>query len=236
MDPAARSSLDLMKKQRSHVLFCLCDPVAGSENAFRHWYQGSCLEALSNTESVLGARHFVQDEVDITRGRYERLPFRYLGMYELSLDGAEESSPFIDRIHAIFREQSFSQPPVTWLYYPISEKVGRTSRGLPSMLTLAFANGVPGQEEEFREWYATRHIRHALNIAALVSGQCFQRALFQKPGARDAAFSIIAVYEQEGSAESIVKSFLSLPPETFRFPMMDRAPGRFAEWSYRSLT
>lgn len=103
------------------------------------------------------------------------------------------------------------------------------------MLTLAFANGTPGQETEFREWYATRHIRHALNIPALVSGQCFERTQFQMPGAMNACFATIAVYEQEGSPESIIASFLSLPEGTLRFPMLDRSPGRFAEWSYRSL-
>jgi hypothetical protein len=96
-----------------------------------------------------------------------------------------------------------------------------------------FANAVPGQEAEFSEWYATRHIRHALNLPALVSGQCLQRALFQSPGALAADYATIAVYEQEGSAEQLMKSFSSVPPGTLDFPAMDLT--RFAEWVYRPL-
>ncbi len=98
---------------------------------------------------------------------------------------------------------------------------------------MAFANATPGHEFEFREWYATRHIRHALNIPALVSGQCFQRTEFQQPGALEAGFSLIAKYEQEGTAEAMLASMNSLPDSLFEFPMLDLT--RFAESVYRPI-
>jgi hypothetical protein len=103
------------------------------------------------------------------------------------------------------------------------------------MLTIAFANGVPGQETEFREWYATRHIRHALKIPALVSGQCFERTKFQRPGTVEASFSMIAIYEQEGTPEAILDGFALLPDGALHFPMLDRSPFRFAEVVYRPV-
>jgi len=227
------SALELSRRQRSHVLCVLSEPRAGREQSFLEWYLGSLVLEMRTTAGVLSAQHYERHEVDITRGRYPPLPFRYLGLYGLSLDGAEAASSVIDRVTALHEEQATAGPPATWLYYPASERVGRAPGVSPSMLTIAFANGLPGQEAEFREWYATRHIRHALNVPALVSGQVFERTLFQKPGALDAKFSAIAVYEQEGSPESIVESLQSLPKGTFHFPSID--PSRFTECTYRPL-
>jgi hypothetical protein len=44
---------------------------------------------------------------------------------------------------------------------------------------------------------------------------------------------MIAVYEQEGTPEEMLRSFESLPPGTLDFPAMDLT--RFAEWVYRPL-
>jgi hypothetical protein len=232
----ANSPLALVGRQRSHVLFVLSHAKVGYEAAFLGWYRGVYRKTVHDLGGVLTAQHYEQHEVDITCGEYAPLPFRYLGLYEVSVDGAQAAHGLIESIATLHREQVAAQAPATWLYYPVSERVGRSPAQLPSMLTLAFANSVPGQEAEFREWYATRHIRHALNIPALVSGQCFARTLFQRPGALEAKFDTIAVYEQEGSAESIVTSFKSLPESTFHFPMLDLDRSRFAEWVYRPLS
>ena len=226
-------SLALLKKQRSHLLFILTGAKPGREAEFLPWYQGIYREALSKNSSVLGLEHYEQHDVDITDGHHARLPFKYLGVCEISVDGAIAAEPLIDWVTQSHAEQPAAMQPATWLFYPASERVGRSPDDAPSMLTLAFANGVPGQEADFREWYATRHIRHALNIPALVSGQTFERTLFQKPGALEVKFATIAVYEQTGTPESILESFATLPEETFRFPMMDMS--RFAEWVYRPL-
>lgn len=90
-----------------------------------------------------------------------------------------------------------------------------------------------GRTTAFLEWYATRHIRHALNILALVSGQCFERTLFQMPGALEAKFQTIAIYEQAGTPEDILESFASIPSSTFDFPALDTT--RFSDWVYRPI-
>jgi hypothetical protein len=225
------SALALLRKQYSHVLFVLSNAKQGHEARFLDWYRSHYRETVSVFEGVLASTQYELHEVDITQGRYPRLPFRYLGLHELSLDGAVAAEGLIERIALLHREHGAAEAPATWLYYPVSEKVGRASRPKPSMLTLAFANGLAGQEAEFREWYATRHIRHALNVPALVTGQCFQRTQYQKPGALGAEFEIIAVYEQEGTPEDILQSFASLPESIFHFPTLDTS--RFAEAVYR---
>jgi hypothetical protein len=169
----------------------------------------------------------------VSGGKYPGLPCRYLALYDLSVDGAQAALAVIERVTQLHRNEASAEAPATWLYYPASERVGRGAAQTPSLLTLAFANAVAGQEAEFREWYATRHIRHALNIPALVSGQCFERTQFQSPGALPADYATIAVYEQEGSAREIMQSFGSLPPGVLDFPAMDLT--RFAEWVYRPL-
>lgn len=229
------SPLALTKRQRSHILFVLSNARAGHEGSFVSWYQGAYCKAVRNIVGVLSTQHYERHEVDIDQGQHPPLPFQYLAFCEISVDGAQEAAPIIDQVATLHREEPVAEEPATWIYYPASEKVGRSAKNPPSHLTLAFANPVVGQEREFREWYATRHIRHALNIPALVSGQCLERTLFQRPGALEARFHTIAVYEQEGTAESIIESFNSLPESTFHFPMLDLDRARFAEWVYRPL-
>jgi hypothetical protein len=227
------SPLALLAQQRSHMLFVLSNTRASSEQEFLTWYQGSYKLAVSELEGVLSVQHYEQHEVDITQGKYPPLPFRYLGLYELSVDGAEAAAGVIDRIHILHEEEAAAEEPATWLYYPVSEKVGRAPATSPSVLTLAFANATPGGEAEFREWYATRHIRHALKLPALTSGQCFERTQFQRPGAMEADFHTIAMYEQEGTPEELIAAFDSVPEGALDFPTLDLL--RFAEWVYRPL-
>lgn len=230
---ASGSSVELAKSQRSHLLFVLSRAKAAQTLEFETWYKGDCRDAILNLRSVLKVQHYEQHKVDISSGRYPRLPFQYLGIYELSLDGAEESAGIIEQISELYRLQPAAELPATWLYYPFSERIGRPPSSAPCMLTLAFANGVGGADEEFQEWYATRHIRHAMHIPALISGQCFKRTQFQSSGASEAAFSVIAVYEQEGTPEAILNSFETIPAETFHFPALDLS--RFAEWVYQPI-
>lgn len=212
--------LQLLATQPSHVLLVMSNARVAEPVGFA---------------SVVRAQQYEQHEVDITCGRHMRFPYRHLGLYHLSLDGAEQAAELIEHIQAAARERNDAELPATWLFYPISEKVGRAPGEAPAMVTIAFANPVPGHEAEFREWYSTRHIRHALNIPALVSGQCFERALYQSPGAADCGFALIALYEQEGTPESIIDSFANLPKGALNFPTMDKTRGRFAECVYRPL-
>jgi hypothetical protein len=228
-----QKTLALLRSQRTHVLFVLSGPTSGGESAFLDWYQGKYRKSVLSHTDVLSAQHYKRHTIDITQGQYAPLPYEYLGVYEVSYDGSESAEGFIEEIATLHRQQIVARAPATWLYYPVSEKVGRSPRNTPSMLTVAFANAASGEEAEFREWYATRHIRHALKIPALVSGQCFQRTLFQRPGALVPTFSTIAVYEQEGTPDDILNSFASIPEEEFRFPSLDTV--RFAEWVYVPL-
>lgn len=229
----AEPSQEILDTQRSHILLVLSSPVPGAEGRFRSWYVGSYREAAAQLPGVLSGQQYEPHEVDVSNGRYPGLPYRYLALYELSLDGAQAASPAINRVAALHRAENSAAVPASWLYFPVSERVGRSPGMLPSLLTIAFANPIAGRELEFREWYATRHIRHALRIPQLVSGQCFERALFQEPGAAEPCYSTIAVYEQEGKPEDMLSSIAALPPAALHFPAMDLS--RFAEWVYRPL-
>jgi hypothetical protein len=230
LDGKRAAALKLLAKQRSHVLFVLSNPKAGHESTFREWYRGAYARHVREHPNVLNVQHYEQHEVDVTRGRYSRLPFHYLGVYELSLDGAEQAAAVIERVAALHGQQAAAEEAATWLYYAAAERVGRTPTAQPCALTIAFANGVPGQESEFREWYATRHIRHAMNIPALASGQCFERTQFQRPGAMQAKFATIAIYEQDDTVEAVLAGLVALPPGTLPFPMLDLS--RFTECAY----
>lgn len=227
------TALPRLAHQRSHILFALSDVDEGRMGDFEEWYQRSYKARMSAWPGVISACHYKQHDVDITAGKYPRLPFRYLALYELSLDGAEQATPAVELIEKLHQELRYAKTPATWLYYPASEKVGNIESVSAPMLTLAFANGHPGREDEFREWYATRHIRHALNIPALITGQTFERTQFQRPGAMDPPAATIAVYEQIGTPESILECFENFPEETFRFPSMDMS--RFSESVYARL-
>lgn len=219
------SPLQLLSTQPSHVLLVLSNSAAAKGlDLERRW------------ESIVRAQYYEQHEIDVTCGRHMPFPFRYLGLFHLSLDGAEQAAELIDDIHSRSRQKNDTDVPATWLFYSAGEKVGRPPIKSPSMLTIAFANAVEGQQTELREWYATRHIRHALNIPALVSGQCFERTLFQRPGGAECNYSMIAIYEQEGAVETIIDSFKTLLPSgVLNFPTMDKTRGRFAECVFRPL-
>src|SRR5579862_923782 len=171
---SVRSSQEMLRGQRSHVLLVLSSPRIGSEELFRSWYLGPYCEAVLELPGVLRGQPYEPHEVDVSNGRYPGLWCRYLSLYELSIDGAQAAAHIIRRIAGLHGAEKTATPPATWLYYPASERVGRSPGNHPSLLTIAFANAVPGREAEFREWYATRHIRHALAIPQLVSGQCFE--------------------------------------------------------------
>jgi len=227
--------LALIKQQPSHTLFVLSQSRPQQEGEFQQWYQHLYCKTLLALEPVLAVKLFEQHPVDISGGAFPPLPFHYMSLIELSIDGADEAGDIIKTIAALHQTESAAMEPATWLYYPVSEKAGRSPCIEPSQITVAFANAVPGTERDFREWYCTRHIRHALNVEALVSGQCFELTQFQLPGSLPADYQLIAIYEQEGSAEDIVKSFASLPEGTLDFPMLDFSPGRFAEWVYQPI-
>ena len=229
-----KTAQEILHGQRSHILLVLSRPAEGAaEETFRSWYSGPYREAVLRLPDVLSGQQYEPHEVDVSSGRYPGLSYRYLGLYQLSLDGAQAAAQTVARIAQLHRAEKSARAPATWLYYPASERVGRSPGANPSLLTIAFANPVIRRETEFREWYATRHIRHALDIPQLVSGQCFELTQFQDPGAAEPCYSMIAIYEQEGTPQDMAASIAALPAGRLDFPAMDL--GRFAEWVYRPL-
>ncbi|MHB8813257.1 MAG: hypothetical protein ACYDAE_08310 [Steroidobacteraceae bacterium] len=228
-----KNSREILHGQRSHIILVLSSPREGAEELFRSWYLGPYREAVLQLPDVLCGQQYEPHELDVSNGRYPGLPYRYLGLYELSLDGAPAAAQTLARIAELHRAEKSATAPATWLYYPASERVGRSRGVAPSLLTIAFANPVIRREMEFREWYATCHIRHALDIPQLVSGQCFELTQFQNPGAAEPCYSMIAIYELEGAPQDMLASMAALPPGRLHFPAMDLS--RFAECVYRPL-
>lgn len=222
------------KKQRSHILFVLSNPINNQENKFRHWYNNTYMANILQLSHVISIQHFQKHKVDITMGHFPSPPFRYVGIYELCLDGADQAGEVIDQIFLMFQEESSADKPVAWLYYPISEKVGYTTHSLenPSLI-LAFSNAIPGKEMEFREWYSTRHLRHALYVPIIISGQCFESTIYQHSDSDQAPYNIIAIYEIDGTAQDFLNYRESIPQEVaeiFHFPSLDIS--RFGESVY----
>jgi hypothetical protein len=72
-----------------------------------------------------------------------------------------------------------------------------------------------------------------LVVTFSVLGDLYAPAQRQRPGALQAGFSVIAVYEQEGTPEAIIESIAALPPGTLDFPSLHLK--HFTEWVYRPL-
>ena len=236
-----RSAVDVASKQPSHTLFVLSNGVSGCEGAFLEWYKQNYHQAIAEKEHVLSAQHFEQHEIDIMQGACPPPNYQYVGIYELCLDGAEQAQDIISFIRDAHQQESSADTPATWLYYPISEKVGRPAQISNPMVTLAFANGTSNNEDEFREWYCTRHLRHAFHIPVFVNGQCFGPTGFQDAGSMEPNSSLIALYEWEGGPQDYFDYLNSLSEavgekltEMLSFPTLDAT--RFGECVYRPIT
>ena len=231
--PYSKMEQRISPRPRSHVLLILSNSEIGKGAEFTEWATTDLRENIAKSDLVASINFLEKHEIDITEGAYQEIPYHFLFIVELCLDGAEEAKPLIRSIFNWYSQEPSARPPASWLYYPASEKVGRSPTHIRTMLTIAFANPLSGQESEFREWYATRHIRHALNVPQLVSGQYFESTQFQGTGGSSINYKMIAIYEQEGTPEEIIKSFSELPDDALDFPSLDLV--NFAEWVYRPL-
>ena len=235
------SAIEVASKQPSHTLFVLSNGVSGCEGAFLKWYKQNYHQTIAEVEYVLSAQHFERHEIDIMNGAFPPPNYQYVGIYELCLDGAEQAQELISFIRDAHQQESSADTPATWLYYPVSEKVGRPAQISNPMVTLAFANAIPNSEDEFREWYCTRHLRHALHIPVFVNGQCFGPTDFQDVGSMEPNASLIAFYEWEGGPQDYFDYLNSVSEEVgekltemLKFPTLDMA--RFGESVYRPIT
>ena len=226
--------LTLLPKQRSHNLYLFCNAMPAQNEAFLEWFMTKQHKFAAGLDKVLSTHHYEIEDFCMVPELSKPCDYRYLAVYELSLDGAEEAADLIDQITALHKGQSSADKPAIWLYYPVSEKVGRCPVGEDQLMTLAFGNAVPGTEEEFREWYTTEHIRHALNVPTLVSGQRFELSRFQKSGGTEPSYESVAIYEQEGTVEALRAGLPSIDPETIP-PSASLDLSRFSEWTYKPL-
>ena len=227
-----KAPLEIIKNQRSHNLFVFSNSINSQHDVFRKWFSDESLSLILNLDKVISAQHFQQHELDI----FGTSPIgdRFLGIYELSLDGAEQAVQVIDRIKTIYNDSKVSSEPATWIYYPMSEKAGRSPQTKKQHIILAFSDPVKGAEASYNEWYNTQHIRHALNVSSIVSGQRFRLTSFQKPGAMKPSYEYLSYYEQEGSIEDLTNGFKSLQPG-----QLDLSPAidmNFTEWVYFPVT
>lgn len=230
-EPQALSPLEIIKYQRSHLMLILSNAQNGQQQQFNRWNINLLQKKLAENNEVLNSRLFEKHEIDVTEGQYQDIPYQYLNIIELSIDGAQQVENLADQIMRWHLEEPSADQPVLWLFYPATERVGRPAGSEHPMLTLAFANALPNKDLDFREWYCTRHIRHALNVPQIVSGQCFERTIYQPTNSLPNEYSMIAIYEQEGTPEEMIKSFHRLPDEALDFPSLDLI--KFAEWVYR---
>ena len=235
------SPLVAASKQPSHTLFVLSNALADQKGDFVKWYTQSYHQSIAQHDQVLSAQHFARHEVDIMQGRSPAPPYHYVGIYELCLDGAEQAQEIINSVTQSHQQEGSAALPATWLYFPISEKVGRSPEITDPMIALAFANGLSGRESEFREWYCTRHVRHALHIPVFASGQCLERTGFQDPGAASPDYSLICFYQWDGAPQDYFDFIESLSEEDgeeltnlIAFPALDS--GRFGEAVYVPIT
>lgn len=230
----------LAKQQRSHTLLVFCNSANGKADSFLNWYKTDCLKTVAGFDKVLSARHYQEYPFNLS-GDYKPIGFDYLGLYQLSLDGAKDVSELIDQINALYQSESSAGDIATWLYFPVTEKTGcdsTTATPATPIITIAFANAVIGREAEFREWYSTEHIRHALLLPAFTSSQRFELTGFQMPGAMTPDYEAIAIYEQNDIPENLNKGFEVIDPK--KLPEVWWSPSgdleRFTEWAYQALT
>src|SRR4029077_19321549 len=103
--------LELLKEQRSHVRLVLSNPKAGSERIFRSWYLESFQQEVLDLGVMLSGQQYEPHELDVSRGKYPGLPFRYLGLYDLSVDGAQATMRVIERITELHRRETSAEAP-----------------------------------------------------------------------------------------------------------------------------
>ena len=230
----------LAKQQRSHTLLVFCKAAEIKSEIFLNWFKTDCLQTVTGFNKVISGRHYHEYPFNHT-GNLKPIGFDYLGIYQLQLDSAEDSGELINQINTLYRNEPSAGDIATWLYFPVSEKVGCNSATiLPStpIITIAFGNAVKGREDEFREWYTTEHLRHALLVPALISSQRFELTGLQNPGSMTPDYQTIAIYEQDDTPENMIKGMALIDPA--KVPKVWWSPSgdleRFTEWAYQALT
>lgn len=218
--------------QPSHILMVFGKSKVGKEKQFKNWYTSDYRARITGLDTILSVEHYRQYPLNL--GNHKPIGFDHLGIYQLSLDGAEDAQSLLKSIHQLFEEEASAENCATWIYYPVSEKVGCQPDAPSPYLTIAFANAAHGRESEFREWYSTQHLRHALALPALVSGQRFEKTEFQISGALGCGYETIAIYEQYDAPERLLASFSEVDLSKIQWSMAGDVE-RFTEWVYQLI-
>ncbi|MFT3852985.1 MAG: hypothetical protein QM733_09630 [Ilumatobacteraceae bacterium] len=216
-------------QQRSHVLCVLATASQGNEAQFERMYLDPAFRAeLGQHEAVVDVRVFKRSPVDLSGGMGQSLDFTHLTLLDLRVDGAEDAVPAIDHVAAVHGQSGVAKDPATWLFRPVTEKVGDTGAAPKPLAVFAFTNGVPGKRDEYLEFYATRHIRHALYISTFAGSQLTQKTSFQKPGRLPIDdFECLTCYDLVGTAEELPAGVAAVR-DRLAFPLLDHV--RFAEY------
>ena len=229
----------MVKQQRSHTLLVFCKAVDGQAESFLNRFKQELLQGVLNIDKVIAGRHYQEHPLNLS-GDYKPIGYDCLGLYQLSLSCEKEASEVIHAINALYDSEPSAEAIATWLYYPVSEKVGcNPAITSPSTeyITIAFANAVKGREAEFRQWYTTEHLRHALLVPALTSSQRFELASHQTPGAMASSYETIAIYEQDDTPENMLKGMATIDPAKVPEVWWSLSGDleRFTEWAYQAL-
>lgn len=227
-------AVDLVRtSQPSFLLLVLGNAAAGKDADFVAWFKDSFTDRLQRLPAVWRARVYARDSVDVTWGRFPLVPMKYLSLVDLLGDGPEAAHSVIDFVQDIYAKEKSAADVATWLYYPVSERYGIARGNIPTAVMIHYTNPVAGKETEYAEWFNTRLLRHAAMFDPLVSGQRFERSLYQKPGALEPTYQTVALYDQAGSSERLIEAFKIPPPDLPDMVSLDT--GRFTESAYLPL-
>lgn len=193
------------KTHRSHLLIVLSNAAQEKKTEFRKWLKDNGLKGLFFGNQVLCVRSYAMHPVKVNP-HSPPLGFDFLTLFELCIDGTKEAGELISKIRSGFEDLSLAGKIATGLYYPVGEKTGCPGKGDARHITIAFSNPSPGCDHEFREWYTTQHIRHALVIPALLNGQVFEATRFQEGNAMAHDYQTIAIYDMGTTPEALMES------------------------------
>jgi hypothetical protein len=234
MSELTQHALDLVRtSQPSYLLMVLGNAAAGKEGDFVAWFKSCFGNSLQDLPAVLRARTYQKDAIDVTWGRFRQIPMKYLALVLVLGDGPEDADGVRSFAQEAFAKEGSAGEVAIWLYYPVSERYGIDRGNIPTTVMIHYTNPVSGMEDEYSEWFNTRLLRHAAVFDPLVSGQRFERSLYQKPGALEPKYRTVALYDQAGSSERLIESFKNPPPDLMDMVSLDNES--FTEAAYLPL-
>jgi hypothetical protein len=106
---------------------------------------------------------------------------------------------------------------------------------VPSMRLIVLTNAVEGQDEEFNEWYTTRHLNDVLAVEGFVAAQRFEFT----PGklGKEAPYRYLAIYDVEAeSVEQAERALFAAARDENLMPISDAMDRQRATWWFVETT